>query len=167
MFANKWGKNPFIKKQTTVIAPLVSTAMGSRITFKADALFKLYKKGNRIKTLRLYTNGTSFSLINNYNLSTNNFTITYSSSGTKILRFVVTYANNNSKTTYAKVQINIPIATAQRSNASALETINANDDLLYKGYDETQAYRGRNEYRIYYNEDAKVLDKPYNYCRWF
>ena len=55
LFTNISGKNPLVKKQTTIIAPLVAKASGNTITFTTDNLFKLYKNGKRIKTLRLYS----------------------------------------------------------------------------------------------------------------
>ena len=97
----------------------------------------------------MFTNGTSFTLINNYSLNTQQQATTYTSTGEKVLKFVVTFQDNTNKTTYAKVWVNTnAINTAQRSSASTIETIDADDDLLYKGYDETKTYRGRNEYRI-------------------
>ncbi|TYP96484.1 hypothetical protein C7447_10750 [Tenacibaculum adriaticum] len=160
LFANKPNKNPFIKKQTTIIAPLVAKVSGNAITFTTDNLFKLYKHGKRIKTLQLYTNNTSFNLVSNYNLVTTNFSTTYPSTALQTLRFVVTYSDNTTKTTYATIKIIKPITYAQRGLVSNLDSIEAHNDLLFQGYDENQAYRGKNEYRIYYNDNNEIIDKP-------
>ncbi|WGH74391.1 alpha/beta fold hydrolase [Tenacibaculum tangerinum] len=162
LFSNIAGKIPFIKKQTTIIAPLVTKASGHSITFTTDNLFKLYKQGKPIKNLILYTNNSSFSLISNYNLRTTNFSTTYQNTGLQTLRFVVTYSDNTSKTTYGTVNIIKPVTYAQRDSSSNLLTIDSDDDLLFQGYDENQVYRGLNEYRIYYDtqNNDEVVNKP-------
>lgn len=89
LFANKSGRNPFLKKQTSIIAPLISKVIGSSIQFKTDNLFHLNKYGKQIKTLQLTTNGNNFTLISNYSLSTANFVTNYTSSGKKDLHFTL------------------------------------------------------------------------------
>ena len=160
LFANIAGRNPFVKKQTTIIAPLVHSARGSRISFKTDPLFKLYQQGKKIKTLQLIANGSTFTLIANYNLVHLNFNTNYTTSGVKNLCFKITYQDNTRKTTYAKVQIYIPTNTLARGTTSALTPIFADNDLAFKGYEENTAIKGKNEYRIYYSGEDTVVDKP-------
>ncbi len=38
--------------------------------------------------------------------------------------------------------------------------IEADDYLLFQGYNESRAYRVRNEYQIYYNDNNRIVDKP-------
>ena len=162
LFANKQGRNPFVKKQTTIIAPLVTKVTGASVTFTTDNLFTLYKQGKQIKTLVLNTNGSSFALISNYTLTALNFTTSYTNSGTKNLQFVITYSDNTSKTTYGKLSVIVPSNYVQKPNASDLKIIAADSDLWFQGYEESQAYQGQNEYRIYYdkiNNDA-TINKP-------
>ncbi len=159
-FYNKTSIIPFKKKQTTVIAPLVANAIGTTISFKTDNLFKLYKHGKQIKTLQLITNESTFTLISNYNLVNSNFSTSYTLSGLQRLRFVITYSDNTTKTTYGEVYIKVPSNQQAKSNASAILSITADDDLAFKGYDETTAIKGRNEYRIYYSDASTTLDKP-------
>ena len=159
-FYNKTTIIPFKKKQTTVIAPLTSHVIGSIISFKTDHLFKLYKYGKQIKTLQLITNGSTFTLISNYNLVSSNFSTSYTLSGLQSLRFVITYSDNTTKTTYGEVYIEVPTNYLAKSNVSSIRSITADDDLAFKGYDENVAIKGRNEYRIYYNDAGKILDKP-------
>ncbi len=165
LFSNIAGKNPFIKKQTTIIAPLIPVASGDNISFVAANLFKLYKQGKSIKELKLYTNNTSFKLIDNYALITSSFTTSYTNSGTKTLRFVITFSDGSNKTTYGELEVKTPTTYAQRNSnsvTSGLLTINSDDDLLFQGYDENQPYRGKNEYRIYYDKinDDRIVNKP-------
>ena len=120
---DKTGKNPFIKKQATIISPLVSIAIGSTIVFKTDLLFKLYKHGKQIKKLILHTNNTSFHIINNYNLATTNFSTSYTTSGVKNLRFVVTFSDNSIKTTYGKLHVFAIQNYLAKANVSPLDTI--------------------------------------------
>lgn len=160
-FSNIAGKTPFVKKQTTIISPLKKEVTGNTIQFKTDAYFKLYKFGKTIKTLQLQTNGTSFTLINNYNFTNATATTTYTSEGVKNLRFIVTFSDNTTKTSYGKFYLKLPVTYLARSNTSDLEDIYADSDLYFQGYDENKAYQGKNEYRIYYNDSiTKVLDKP-------
>ncbi|WP_075344532.1 T9SS type A sorting domain-containing protein [Tenacibaculum agarivorans] len=160
-FTNKPGKNPFKKKQTTIIAPLKDKVSGPNITFLTNSLFKLHKKGKRIKHLRLYANNTSFSLINNYVLSVKSFTTRYSHSGLKYLRFVITFSDNTVKTTYGSVYVSVQkTLLARNTNMSNLKEIIAHDDLTFKGYDETRFIKGKNEYRIYYATNDAIVRKP-------
>ena len=135
LFANKSGRNPFIKKQTSIISPLISKATGSTIQFKTDNLFQLYKQGKQIKTLQLSTNGSNFTLITNYNLSTSNFVTNYSTSGTKDLRFTITYSDNTTKTTHAKVYIEVPDNYYAKSNTFFKKDFFADSDLAFQGYE--------------------------------
>jgi hypothetical protein len=159
---NKPGRNPFVKKQATVLAPLVGSARGSNISFKLDASFMLYKFGKPIKNLILQTNNSSFTLINNSVLSNANFTTSYSSSGIKILKFIVTFNDNTTKTTYGKVKIFVPNTYSAKGFTSSLDTISAASDLHYQGYDESIGYQGQNEYRIYYDKinNDYIINKP-------
>lgn len=160
LFANKSGRNPFIKKQTSIIAPLLSKATGSTIQFKTDNLFTLYNQGKQIKTLQLSTNGSNFTLITNYNLGTSNFVTNYSTSGTKDLRFTITYSDNTTKTTHAKIYIVVPDNYYARSNTFFKKDFFADSDLAFQGYEAgDQPILGKNEYRIYYDND-NVLNKP-------
>jgi hypothetical protein len=160
LFTNKSGRNPFVKKQTTIISPLVTKVSGTSISFKTDNLFKLYKFGKQIKNLQLVTNGVTFSIVTNYTLSNNNFNTSYNNSGIKNLRFTVTYSDNSTKTTYAKLYVDVPTNYQARSNVSAIIPIIADSDLGFTGYEAgDQEIFGENEYRIYYDND-NVLDKP-------
>lgn len=160
-FYNIAGKIPFQLKQATVIASLKNKVIGSNVTFKPDIDFTLYKKGKRIKILQLQTNGNTFTLINNYNLINNTFTTMYNSIGKKTLKFLITFEDNTTKTTYATLTVASPPLLAKRSDkVSDLIDILAHSDLAYQGYDESQPILGKNEYRIYYSDESKVIDKP-------
>ena len=159
-FSNIAGKTPFVKKQTTIISPLKKEVTANTIQFKTNAFFKLYKFGKKIKTLQLQTNGTTFTLINNYSFTNTNATTTYTTEGVKNLRFIVTFSDNSTKTSYGKFYLNLPKVHFGRTGTFNLEEIVADSDLYFQGYDENKAYQGKNEYRIYYNDDNKVLDKP-------
>ncbi|MGY0426674.1 MAG: alpha/beta fold hydrolase, partial [Polaribacter sp.] len=170
LFANKSGKNPFIKKQTTIISPLVTKVRGFSISFKTDNLFKLHKHGKQIKKLQLITNGATFTLIANYNLLNGSFNTNYSTSGIKHLRFNITYSDNTTKTTYGKVYVNIPNSYLEGRNRgnmgsgiSPIREIIADTDLAFKGYKAgDQLIRGKNEYRIYYDtkNNDQIINKP-------
>lgn len=160
-FSNIAGKNPFAKKQTTIIAPLTSKVIGNSIQFKIDSDSKLYKHGKRIKTLQLLTNGNTFNLITNYATNTSPFQTTYTTKGTKVIQFRAVLFDNTQKTSYAQVYVDIPNTNIlARTNTSPLREIEADNDLAFQGYDENQAYKGKNEYRIYYNDNNNTLDKP-------
>ncbi|MFV0248187.1 MAG: hypothetical protein ACK5H1_04405 [Tenacibaculum sp.] len=45
LFYNLADKNPFIKKQSTVISPLVSKAVGNTLQFVINTNYILHKKG--------------------------------------------------------------------------------------------------------------------------
>lgn len=159
-FSNIAGKTPFKKLQTTIISPLVEEIVGPTVMFKTDTFFKLYKNGKAIKTLVLNTNGNSYNLINNYNFTNANHTTTYSTSGIKNLKFIATFSDNTTKTSYGKLYVYLPSTALGKSNSTPLIDIFADSDLYFQGYDETKSYQGKNEYRIYYNDNSSTLDKP-------
>ena len=103
-FSNIGNTNPFVKKQATIISILKEIAIGNTLTFQLDPNFYLYKEGKRIKSLQLEHNGNWFSLIQNYVFSSQN--ISFSSSGTKSLKFLITYEDNSLKTTYTNTFCN-------------------------------------------------------------
>ncbi|WP_435415742.1 hypothetical protein [Polaribacter aestuariivivens] len=158
LFSNKPNINPFIKKQTTVIAPLVAKVFGNTINFTTDPLFHLQKQGKTIKNLQIQTNGSTFQLINNYVIQSG-ANISYTTSGLKNLHFTITYNDNSTKQTHAKIYVHVPTNYQARGNISPLTEIVANTDLAFQGYDENQAISGKNKYKIYYNGD-NILDKP-------
>jgi hypothetical protein len=125
----------------------------------------LYQQGKRIKKMQLFTNGNTFTLMDNYYLSSQVFSTSYSSSGEKHLKFILTYEDNSTKITYATLDVSVPSTVHKKSISDPLVvdgTIDADDRLEYQGYGETSRLRGRLDYRIYYdtqNEDT-VLDKP-------
>lgn len=163
-FYNISGKNPFFKKQATIISPLVSKVVGNTIIYKIDADSKLYKQGKTIKNLQLLTNGTTFNLISNFNINTGTFETNYQTEGVKVIKFITTLSDNTQKISYAKLYVGIPDRTTLQKSSTTIPTlteIQAHSDLAFQGYNESQEHLGKNEYRIYYNDSDNVLDKPF------
>ncbi|NIJ43699.1 hypothetical protein FHR24_000138 [Wenyingzhuangia heitensis] len=179
VFRNIAGLNPFVKKQTTIVSPLVHKVVGSSFSFKMEEACSLYQQGKRIKKLLLTTNGANFTLIDNFIASTQYFNTTYSESGIECLKFTITFSDDTSKITYAVLSVEKLSTAGERADTVAgsldLETeeipIWANHgeednvldgDLLYQGYDESRPYEGKNEYKIYYDliHKDKILNKP-------
>jgi hypothetical protein len=97
----------FNTSQTTVIAPLKDVVSGSVVTFNWNTIFDFENQLNtskKIKTLTVdYGTGTVYTIISNTVLTNSTQQITYSSTGEKQITFVVTYADNSTLTTYAKI----------------------------------------------------------------
>lgn len=167
------GKVPFYMLHNTIIAPTKDFVSGSNVIYKMrNDMY--YKNGTKtIKTLVAdFGDGINRTLITNSILTNQNITINYSSSGEKISKYVITYNDNSTLTTYGKIYYQRNLLTDQTTSrlnsASGLcfttdplkEDFNLQADIPFTGYNAGDpTIKAKIEYRIFYrknNSDGSV-----------
>ncbi|MBJ2175800.1 hypothetical protein JBL43_16215 [Aureibaculum sp. A20] len=166
-------KPTFFPFHTTIIAAMKNKVVGNSITFniKNDLFYNKVNENKQIKTLSAdFGNGKQHILINEYNLKKQQISIPYrpSQEGELTLIFNITYKDNNVVTTKAKLKLKYASGQFKK-----LANVNCDTDRLkedhfiisdysFKGYEESFAFNGRSDYRIFYDKikNDKVLNKP-------
>ena len=113
-------KPNFVAKKVFVAAPLKDAVRGVSINFNFYNEFVFTNAATAIKNLsvRFEENVTNAPvvIVNNsvFVLSTKN--IVYATSGTKVLEFTVTFTDNSTVTTYARIDVTVDSGLALRGN---------------------------------------------------
>lgn len=164
------GQPPFYTLHATVIAPLDKAVKGTGVTFKIDPAYFFQNQKQRIKTLTAdFGDGEMRTIISNFQLHTQQFTVNYATDGDKVSTYHVVYEDNSTLTTYSslyfKYEPGIILKTLSPNCAGAAYKENgrivatetftgyaANDPTIYPEID----------YRIFYssNDDSNQLDNP-------
>lgn len=160
----------------TVISPLKDVVKGDYISFNWASNFIFENTLNntkKIKTLTVnYGTGIDYTVISNYVIVSATQQITYPDTGEKQLKFTVTYSDNSSLTTYAKIKylkvVNDPLLITMGSDPNCGSEFGltkdeaSTSDYAFQGYDEPYAFKGFIEYRIFYRTTAteKKMLKP-------
>lgn len=79
------------------------------------------------------------------------------------MKFEIIFSDGRTKTTYGNLLISVPNTFLGRggTHLTSLKTIETTDpDLKFQGYDESQAYMGESQYRIYYATGQSKVTKP-------
>lgn len=163
-FAQISGKDPFLALHTTVISPLKEYVKGNSITYKIrnDLYFKNTYKN--IKTLTAnFGDGVSRNLITNEALANQSIIINYTTEGTKTLVFTVTYDDNSTLTTNAKIFVKFETAPVYYRTTGVVDNLIDNETIqseeAFQGYDEPFAFRGKIDYRIFYHTNNSNTQK--------
>lgn len=165
------GKNPFFELQTTVIAPAKDYASGNNLIYKVSGDLYFTNGSKTIKTMIAdFGDGVNRTLISNSQLISQNITINYTSSGVKTSKFVLTYNDNTSITTYGKIYFQF-----QSSSSPLLSSVGCNNtdplkqdfqlqaDIPFTGYNASDpTIKAKIDYRIFYayNHPDKKIRKP-------
>lgn len=169
---------PFFNSSfATVISPLKDVVKGDYISFNWQTNF-IYENSlnnsKKIKNLTVnYGTGTIYTVISNYAIANATQQISYPDTGEKQLTFTVTYSDNSSLTTYAKIKylkvITNPTYRIMGSDMNCgseygLRKHNEGivSDYPFQGYDEPYAFKGFIYYDIFYRKTAtaKNILKP-------
>lgn len=158
----------------TVIAPLKDYVTGTSIVYsmRNDMYFKNGTK--TIKTMMAdFGDGINHTLINNSVLTNRNITVNYSSSGDKISKYVITYNDNTTLTTFGKIYVHhvSPVLTGVSGSTPYSCTVNdalkedfvMQADSVHMGYNPGDPkIKAKIEYRIFYatGNTAKKVLKP-------
>lgn len=167
------GKPSFVSKKVLIAAPLKDGVRGASINFNFNDEFVFTNATTAIKniTVRFEENPTNapVTILNNgaFVLSTKN--IVYSTSGTKVLEFVITFSDNTVITTFARIDVIVDNGGTLRGVNPSLCNENLRDrgvftsTLPFKGYGTNElSFNGRIEYTVFYSDTntAKKMLKP-------
>lgn len=161
----------------TVISPLKDVVKGDYISFNWATPFIFENTLNntkRIKNLTVnYGNGTVYTVISNYIIASATQQINYPDTGEKQITFTITYSDNSSLTTYAKIKylkvITNPSYRIMGSDPNCGSEYKLREhnkeivsDYQFQGYDEPFAFKGFINWDVFYRTTAteKKLLKP-------
>lgn len=159
---------PFYESTVTVAAALIDSTQNKTVTFEFPSALYQSNTGNSIALLYVdFNNGSGLQRVY-YDTPV---TVSYNDPGTKTIKYVITYGNNQVITTYSSLYVNgrIPvISRGQNNNAvpcnglSFPETLNIESDISYQGYEETIGFKGQGVATIFYHttDCDRVLKKP-------
>lgn len=140
-------QNPYLKKQVSIISPLVDSAEGLLIIFETTPALFLQNTGHTITSLKAnFRDGNGL-----VNIGLNNSTtVSYSSYGKKIIKFVITYNDKTQVVTYAYLKLIKP-----KTTTAALSTTCDKDDYItasipFTDYDNV-TFRGQGNIHYYFS----------------
>ncbi|ADR22429.1 hypothetical protein MATR_37250 [Marivirga tractuosa] len=156
------GKALYKKETLVMLAPLKERVWGQDITFKFDEDFWLQETEQPIENLSAdFGDGNWHTLVNRGQKTMSELSVNYEESGSKLLRFQVTLQNGIQYTTQSTMDVQ------QTSSARAdplVEDNNIEANIAFKGYNESVAIKGKNDYRTFYRtKDGNTtpnLQKP-------
>ncbi|MGJ3234722.1 T9SS type A sorting domain-containing protein [Marivirga sp.] len=155
------GKPLYDEKRIVMLTPMKEKVYGNEITFNFIEDFQLQKQNSVIQELKVdFGNGVEQYVIRNGKYTNESITVKYQSLGKKILQFKVTLKNQEEITTYSEIQTIEKVII----NDPLVEDHNIKANIAFKGYDESVAIKGKNEYRTFYRtangNTSPSLQKP-------
>lgn len=155
------GKPLYDEKRIVMLTPMKEKVYGDEITFNFIEDFQLQKQNSVIQELKVdFGNGVEQYVIRNGKYTNESITVKYQNAGRKILKFKVTLKNQEEITTYSEIQTIEKVII----NDPLVEDHNIKANIAFKGYDESVAIKGKNEYRTFYRtangNTSPSLQKP-------
>lgn len=162
---------------TTVISPLKDVVKGDLISFNwsSNLIFQnTLSTAKKVKNLTVnYGTGTTYTIMTNYVITGPTQQISYPDTGEKQITFTITYSNNTTLTTYAKIKylkvVNDPLRKTMGSDPNCGKDYGLREhnngiisDYPFQGYDESFAFKGFIYYDVFYSTaaPAKKILKP-------
>jgi hypothetical protein len=143
------GKPSFNEKHLFMVSPLKQYVMGDEIVYKFSSpfLFEETQERNMIHLTANFDTNSDFVLIENGSIMTNEITVPYNEEGIKTLTFTATFSNGNTLTTQSVIHVKL----AQPSPGPMIEDGSIWGNIPYQGFNESAAYIGKLDYRIFYH----------------
>ena len=118
IFYDVANRNPYWKKQVSIISPLTDSIEGLEVSFQTSPALFLQNTGNAIASLKAdFNNGRGL-----INIGLNNsITASYTSYGQKIIKFIIKYQDNTQVATYARLKLVMKKISASRSVATTCD----------------------------------------------
>ncbi|RUA35321.1 MAG: hypothetical protein DSY77_02825 [Bacteroidetes bacterium] len=156
------GKDLYKKERLVMLSPLKDRVWGENITYKFDEDFWLQKKEQPIETLSVdFGDGNWHTLIKRGQKIQSEFSINYKESGSQLLRYQITMLNGAQYSTQSTIDVKLT-SSARADPLVEDNTIEAN--IAFKGYNESVAIKGKNDYRTFYRtangNTTTSLQKP-------
>jgi Putative serine esterase (DUF676) len=162
----------FVTKKLVMASPLTTMATGSSITFnfRDELIFNNATTGIKNLTVDFDQSGSNIPIISNGVFVLSTKTVNYSATEYKVLKFVFTFTDNSTTTTFAKLFINYVDPSVTRSFASSpcdellREQSIFTSQLPYQGYTESYPVFGKIETTVFYHTNGgntlKKMLKP-------
>lgn len=159
------GKQSFNNFNKLLISALKEEALCSsnQIEFRVNQNLNFNNNNNVIKKVVAdLGDGNNTLLIDNGNIVNSSTIINFTTSGNKLLKFIVTFYDNTTLTTYSSLYIKLDVIT--EGVDPLIEDGKLVSTIPYQGYDETSPIFGELDYRIFYHTNngntTPVLLKP-------
>ena len=150
-FRRRENKNPYSNLHRTIISPLNSSQIhGNQLHLKLSPFILSYT-AKSITGLSVSYGSQTHQFISNSQLANSTANFTFENSGTKKLKFDLTYSNGTQKTTYANVQVKI-LSAEQIAFQQQLTPIQATEDF--------NGIQGKGEYLTFLANGHSQLTKP-------
>ncbi len=161
-------QSPYLLKNTTVAAILADTVNSSSVNFQLYSATFLQNTSLGIQNLQVdFGDGTGLHTIN----VDQSISINYSTGGSKIIKFIITYTNGQQVVTYSEIYIKSdnsyarsgPVPNSATCNGiEHPQTLDIIANIAYQGYEESSALKGQGKVTIFYhdNDCDRVLKKP-------
>ncbi len=149
------GEETFNEHQVFLASPLETDVHGPLVTFKLTDDYWFRVKVKQLDKVEVTLEGKTFTLIANGKLSSRGFSIDFEQTGTKNLEFTAIYQDGTSHKSVSELFVKVPSSSARSSDPLVQDFSGANGydappSLAFQGYDESTAYQGHLDYRIYY-----------------
>ncbi len=157
------GRSPYMKKNALVISPLVKHTKSTNVTFITNNIFTTEAATTTITSVEAdFDNGQGWQLLP----AAGTLDVTFTNTGMHYIEFKITLSNGAVTYTYASLKVfaALPIQTkaAIAQKAAVFDCNMVTDTIMssrtFQGYDETEAYPGIGEYRIF--QGGAFLDNP-------
>ena len=149
-------RSPYRNKQVSIISPLTDSTEGLEVSFQTSSNLYLQNTGHTIISLRAdFNNGSGLT-----NMGLNNTTtISYTSYGKKVIKFIIKYQDNTQVTTYAYLKMVKP----NKSAVNILATTCDKDDYItasipFTDY-ENNTFKGQGNIHYYFATNSACNGK--------
>jgi len=148
----------FLEKHVFLVSPTKKFLVGPDVTFVINPDLVLQDtNGKNIEELTVnFDTNQDYVVISNGNIQQASITIPYQDSGDKIITLTAQFADGSSKTT----QGTFNYLPAPPPSGQFIENGSIWGNLYWQGFNESNAYRGKLDYRIFYPNAQKKLMKP-------
>ncbi len=160
-------RHPFLNRHTFVASPLVDSVKGLDVKYAFSQDYTINISNLSLTSLQVDFDDGNGTVSVNLNDSVS---VGYSSSGYKNLKFVASFNDNSSVTTYGTIKVigepvvYLKTSGVYSSTCNAPNTpLNFFSTLAFQGYDETTPTRGYGEATIFYATNGNcdgVIRKP-------
>jgi hypothetical protein len=163
---------PFYTMHTVVIAPLMNAVGGADIRFNFSNQFLFTNGGKKITTLDVdFGEGTVENIIDNEIFYDKSITIQYGTSGTKIIKFLITFDDATTLETNGAIYFtNTTLGAGGTASCGSTGAGDLREDFLARpatidsqGYIATDPkIKAQLDYRVFYGKDntQKLIKKP-------
>lgn len=156
------GQPILLESHVFLVAPTKKFVVGNEIVFKIAANFIIEDTQTKslVQLVGNFDAGDDRVLVQNGEIITEVITIPYMEEGDKILTFSAQFADGSSKITQSIIHLQLPAPPLD----PLIENGSIWGNIPWQGFNESQAYYGKLDYRIFYHTNngntQKTLIKP-------